>query len=216
MPPGSRRTEARRGPLGRTLSIELVPGHADFRALADVRGVQVELRYASPNNLLGVDVYSPFDCAWIHRDGADRLEAAARELARRRRDLALLVLDALRPQRVQERFWDSLPAQMRAYFSDPRIGSIHSFGMAVDVTLCDAEGRELDMGTGFDDTTELSHPALEEGFLIHGELTQRQVDNRRLLRDVMAHAGWQGINTEWWHFDGGDRDRIRAEFLRVL
>jgi zinc D-Ala-D-Ala dipeptidase len=203
--------------MDKTIPIEQVPGHADFRALAAIPGaIRVDLRYASPDNLLGTDVYSPFDCAWIHREGAGRLEAAARELARRRPDLTLLVLDALRPQRVQQRFWDTLPPQMRSYFADPRIGSIHSFGMAVDVTLCDAAGRELDMGTGFDDTTERSHPALEEGFLIRGELTQAQVDARRLLRETMAHAGWRGINTEWWHFDGGDRDRIRAEYLRVL
>ena len=55
-----------------------------------------------------------------------------------------------------------------------------------------------------------AHPALS------GELTQVQLDNRRMLREAMAQAGWRGINTERWHFDGGDRDRIRAEYLRVL
>lgn len=202
--------------MARTLSIEDVPGHPDFRCLRDVSGIRVDLRYASTNNLLAVDVYSPFDCAWIHREGAARLEAAVAGLAARRPDLSLLVLDALRPERVQQRFWDTLPPPMRAYFADPRIGSIHSFGMAVDVTLCDARGGELDMGTPFDDTTERSHPALEERFLASGELTRVQVDNRRLLRAVMESAGWHGIRNEWWHFDGGERDRIRAELHRVL
>jgi zinc D-Ala-D-Ala dipeptidase len=95
-------------------------------------------------------------------------------------------------------------------------GSIHSFGMAVDVTLVDASGRELDMGTKFDDLTERSHPALEEGFLAHGDLAKAHVENRKLLREIMREAGWHGINTEWWHFDGGDRQRIRADYLRVL
>jgi len=202
--------------MGRTLSIESVPGHADFRALADVRGIGVDLRYASPNNFVGSDLYAPFDCAWIHREAAAKLEAAAEWLGRHAPGVRLVVLDALRPQRVQQRLWDTLDAPLRAYLANPERGSIHSFGMAVDVTLVDASGAELDMGTPFDDMTEKSHPALEEALLAAGELTGPQVDNRKILRGAMSHAGWQGISREWWHFDGGDRDRIRAEYLRVL
>jgi D-alanyl-D-alanine dipeptidase len=72
------------------------------------------------------------------------------------------------------------------------------------------------MGTGFDDMTELSHPALEEGFVRSGALSDAQVANRRLLRAAMAQAGFVGINTEWWHFDCGDRNRVRQTFRRVL
>jgi zinc D-Ala-D-Ala dipeptidase len=203
--------------MGKTLSIESVPGHPDFRPLRGIPGIRVDLRYATPNNFVGDDMYSPYDCGWLHRDAAESLRKATEFLARRRSDAALLVLDALRPQRVQERMWQKLEGTgLTEYLAHPVRGSIHSFGMAVDVTLLDASGRELDMGTGFDDLTERSHPALEEGFLIRGELTQVHLDNRRLLRDVMREAGWSGINTEWWHFDGGDRQRIRAEYLRVL
>jgi D-alanyl-D-alanine dipeptidase len=203
--------------MSKTLSIESVPGHPDFRALRDIAGIGVDLRYASANNFVGDDMYSPFDCGWLHRNAADSLREAAAHLASRRSDVSLLVLDALRPQRVQERMWAALEGTgLTQYLADPARGSIHSFGMAVDVTLVDASGRELDMGTGFDDLTERSHPALEDGFLARGQLTVQHVENRRLLRDVMAAAGWRGINSEWWHFDGGDRDLIRAEYLRVL
>jgi D-alanyl-D-alanine dipeptidase len=102
------------------------------------------------------------------------------------------------------------------YLADPARGSIHSYGMALDITLLDADGRELDMGTGFDDMTELSHPALEEGFQRTGALSDAQVANRRLLRGAMTQAGFVGINTEWWHFDCGDRNRVRQTFRRVL
>jgi D-alanyl-D-alanine dipeptidase len=88
--------------------------------------------------------------------------------------------------------------------------------MAVDITILDENGQELDMGTGFDDMTDLSHPALEEGFLAAGTLTQAQVENRRLLRAAMNQAGFVGINTEWWHFDCGDRDLVRRTLRRVL
>jgi len=199
------------------LAIESLAGHRDFRALGSIRGIAVDLRYATPANFVGADMYSPFDCAWLHNDAAAMLERTAEALARREPGLRILVLDALRPQRVQERMWKALEGTpLTQYLADPARGSIHSFGMAVDVTLVDAAGRELDMGTGFDDLTELSHPALEEGFLTRGDLKAAQLANRRVLRDAMGEAGWRGIRTEWWHFDAGDRDRIRAEYLRIL
>ncbi|MEO5694146.1 MAG: M15 family metallopeptidase [Usitatibacter sp.] len=199
------------------LSIESIPGHQDFRALSGVRGIRHELRYATTNNFVGADMYSPFDCAWLHREGAARLEEAVAGLAAREPELTLLVLDALRPQRVQERMWKKLEGSgLTMYLANPARGSIHSFGMAVDITLVDALGRELDMGTPFDDLTEKSHPSVEDKLLASGDLGAAQVANRRLLRDVMTQAGWQGITTEWWHFDGGDRDRIRAQYPRVL
>jgi D-alanyl-D-alanine dipeptidase len=201
----------------KTLSIEHVPGHPDFRALSSIGGIGIDLRYASANNLVGSDLYAPFDCSWLHREGAERLEQAVAHLAKQRQDLKLVVLDAVRPQRVQQRLWDRLEGtDLRMYFADPARGSIHSFGMAVDITLADRDGNELDMGTPFDDLTELSHPQREAAWLASGALTRAQLDNRMLLRDVMDRAGWQGISTEWWHFDGGDRERIRAEFARVL
>jgi zinc D-Ala-D-Ala dipeptidase len=203
--------------LNPTLSIESVPGHPDFRPLRDIHGIRVDLRYATPNNFVGDDMYSPYDCAWLHRDAAQSLQRAVDFLARRRSDASLLVLDALRPQRVQERMWAALEGTpLTQYLAHPVRGSIHSFGMAVDVTLVDASGRELDMGTQFDDLSERSHPALEEALHARGELTAAHLDNRRLLREVMREAGWQGINSEWWHFDGGNRDRIRGGYLRVL
>ena len=200
-----------------TLSIESVAGHADFLRLADIPGIRVELRYATPGNFVGADMYSPFDCAWLHRDAAESLGKAAEVLARRGTGATILVLDALRPQRVQERMWAALEGTgLTRYLANPARGSIHSFGMAVDVTLVDASGRELDMGTGFDDLSERSHPALEDALLARGELAAAHLENRRLLRSVMQEAGWRGINSEWWHFDAGDRDLIRERYLRIL
>jgi len=102
------------------------------------------------------------------------------------------------------------------YFADPARGSIHSFGMAVDVTLRDAEGRELDMGSGFDEMTPASHPALEAEQLARGAITRAHIAAREMLRGAMAAGGFVGIPNEWWHFDHGDRDRVRREFPRVL
>jgi len=200
-----------------TILCENVPGDPEFRALSDIDGLAVELRYATPNNFVGRDLYSPLNCAWLHRDAAAALERSLARLKSKRPDCTLLVLDALRPQRVQEELWASLlGTNLLEYLAEPSRGSIHSFGMAVDVTIVDAAGRELDMGTGFDDMTERSHPVLEESLVARGALRHEHVAHRRLLRDAMSAGAWRGINSEWWHFDCGDRVRIRSEYRRVL
>ena len=200
-----------------SVASEDIAGSPEFRHLTSIDGIAIDLRYATPNNFVGRDLYSPFDCAWLHRDAAEALEQVVAWLKERRPDVTPLVLDALRPQRVQQQLWDALEGTgLQMYLANPARGSIHSYGMALDITLLDEQGRELDMGTGFDDMTELSHPALEEGFLAAGTLTEQQVANRRLLREAMLEAGFFGINTEWWHFDCGDRELVRATYRRVL
>jgi D-alanyl-D-alanine dipeptidase len=196
---------------------EEVCASAGFRHLSTIAGIAVDLRYAGPNNFLGRDLYAPFDCAWLHHDAAAALERVVAWLATHRPGYTPLVLDALRPQRVQQQLWDSLAGTgLQLYLANPERGSIHSFGMALDITLLDQRGRELDMGTGFDDMTELSHPVLEQAFLAAGKLSDAQVANRRLLREAMAQGSFVGINTEWWHFDCGDRELVRQTFRRVL
>ncbi|MEW6372384.1 MAG: M15 family metallopeptidase [Pseudomonadota bacterium] len=202
---------------GATVASEDIAGSPEFRHLSSIAGIRVDLRYASANNFVGRDLYSPFDCAWLHRDAAAALEQVVAYLAVRAPGHTALVLDALRPQRVQQQLWDALEGTgLQMYLANPARGSIHSYGMALDITILDPAGRELDMGTCFDDMTDLSHPALEEGFLAAGKLTEQQVANRQLLRDAMFQAGFLGIRTEWWHFDCGDRDVVRATFRRVL
>jgi zinc D-Ala-D-Ala dipeptidase len=200
-----------------TIDLDEVAASGEFVALAQLPGIRFDLRYATPDNFVGRDLYSPHDCAWLHRHAAEALVLARDWLAQQAPDATLLVLDALRPQRVQQQLWDALEGTgLRAYLADPARGSIHSFGMAVDVTLLDPQGRELDMGTRFDDLTERSHPALEQHMLERGELSTLHLANRALLRNAMAHAGFVGIQSEWWHFDCGDRDHVRACYRRVL
>jgi D-alanyl-D-alanine dipeptidase len=203
--------------MKQTVASEDIAGSEEFRHLSTIDGIAVDLRYAGTDNFVGRDLYSPFDCAWLHRDAAAALEQVVAWLAAARPGAQALVLDALRPQRVQQQLWDALDGtDLQMYLADPERGSIHSFGMALDITILDEEGRELDMGTGFDDLTEKSHPALERQLLERGEITSAQVANRQLLRDAMAQAGFQGISTEWWHYDCGDRNVVRQMFRRVL
>ena len=203
--------------MSQILISENIAQCADFRHLSTIAGIAVDLRYATPDNFVGRDLYSPFDCAWLHRDAAAALEKVVAWLKFERPGCKALVLDALRPQRVQEELWAALAGtDLQKYLADPARGSIHSFGMALDITLLDENGIEFDMGTGFDDLTERSHPDLEQVLLANGEITQAQIDNRQLLRDAMAQAGFVGIRSEWWHYDFGDRELVRRTFKRVL
>ncbi len=203
--------------LALPIAAEQIGTHPDFRHLSSIAGIAIDLRYATPDNFVGRDLYSPFDCAYLHRQAAAALERVVEWLARQRPGYQPLVLDALRPQRVQELLWDALKGTpLEIYLAHPERGSIHSFGMALDITLLDREGRELDMGTAFDDLSERAHPALESELLARGEITSAQVANRQLLRDAMSYAGFTGLNSEWWHFDCGDRTEVRRSFSRVL
>ena len=103
----------------------------------------------------------------------------------------LRIFDAFRPVEAQWRLWRALPDPV--FIADPRTGSTHSRGIAVDLTLDGADGRPLDMGTGFDDMTPQSH---------HGrtDLPAEIQRNRALLLGIMAMAGWTHYPYEWWHY----------------
>ncbi len=200
-----------------SLPVEALAASDAFCHLSQVQGIAVDLRYASANNFVGRDLYSPYDCAWLHVEAAQGLEKVVHWLARTAPGHTALVLDALRPQRVQQQLWDALAGtNLQSYLAAPERGSIHSFGMALDITLLGPDGAELDMGTGFDEMSELSHPAQEGAMLASGRLTTAQLENRRLLRGAMAAGGFSGIGSEWWHYDCGNRDIVRATYLRVL
>lgn len=203
--------------MSMTVSIDEIADCSEFRHLASIAGIAVDLRYASADNFIGRDLYSPTDCAWLHADAAAALERVVAWLAQHAPGCTALVLDALRPQHVQQQLWTALEGtDLQLYLAHPARGSIHSFGMALDITILDADGRELDMGSGFDDMSERSHPACEQLMLAAGHITPGQVANRQLLRDAMGQAGFTGIATEWWHYDCGDRELVRRTFRRVL
>ncbi len=200
-----------------SIRVEDIATHPAFRRLASVAGIDVDLRYASADNFDGRVLYVGIDCAWLRAEAAAGLERAVAWLARAHAGHRLRVLDALRPQRVQEAIWRDVAGTPAAhYFAEPGHGSIHSFGMALDVTLRDAAGRELDMGSGFDEMSPRSHPALEIEQLACGAITAAHIAAREMLRDAMAAGGFAGIATEWWHFNFGDPERVRREYPRVL
>ncbi len=158
--------------------------------------VEVSLAYATDANLTGKPVYRNAEC-WLHREAAGKLDAAialARPLGYR-----LKIFDALRPTEAQWALWNVNPDP--EFLADPRRGSPHSRGVAVDLTLLDPAGRELDMGTGFDAFTPLSH---------HGrtDVPAEAQRNRLVLMGLMTAAGWDFYRNEWWHYQLFDARRF--------
>jgi len=198
------------------IRLEEVSQHPEFVSIHALPGIHLDLRYAGPANFIGHALYQGFDGGVLHRQAARQLEQAAERLQRERPGWRLRVLDALRPGRVQQVLWEKVRGTAQhIYVADPARGSIHSFGMAVDVTLDDEHGCEVDMGTPFDDFSLRAQPDHEAQMLACGMLDNLQLANRRLLRNCMLPAGFHGIASEWWHFDAADKSWIRANMLRV-
>lgn len=151
-------------------------------------GVVLDIAYATSGNFTGKPVYARPGC-YLHTDAAAKLRAAA-DLAKPL-GLRLKIFDAFRPSEAQWVLWNFRPDP--EFLADPRRGSPHSRGVAVDLTLIDGDGDELDMGTAFDAFTPLSHHANTAVPLA----AQR---NRFLLLGLMSAAGWDFYGNEWWHY----------------
>jgi zinc D-Ala-D-Ala dipeptidase len=188
--------------------------------LIDVQEVDpailVDLKYARPDNFMGEPVYGSLRRCYLQPEAAMLLGKASRILETHRPGLRLLVADGVRPRRVQRRMWELVKGTpMQSYVADPATGSMHNFGAAVDLTLASPDGSALDMGTGLDHFGILAQPREEERLLGKGALTAGQVENRRLLRQVMADAGFRPLAIEWWHFDAFGREETRRRFSIV-
>jgi zinc D-Ala-D-Ala dipeptidase len=151
--------------------------------------VDIALAYATADNFTGKPVYRAEAGCFLHGDAAALLRRAV-ELARPL-GLRFRVLDAFRPAEAQWVLWAHSPDP--GFLADPRRGSPHSMGAAVDVILVDGDGRDLDMGTAFDAFTPLSH---------HGnqQISAEAQRNRHLLMGIMTTAGWDFYRNEWWHY----------------
>jgi len=172
--------------------------HPLVRVTTEDYGVEIALAYATPDNFTGRPVYGPSAGCWLHAEAAPLLRKAV-ELARPL-GLSLRILDAYRPAEAQWALWAHTPDP--EFLADPRRGSTHSRGVAVDLDLLDsASGRALDMGTAFDAFTPLSHHA------VTGVSVEAQ-RNRLLLLGLMNAAGWDFYANEWWHYQMHDAARF--------
>ncbi len=181
--------------------------------------IWVDLKYSTEDNFMHANVYGGLRKAFLQQKPAEMLAQAQTYLTEKDSTLHLLVYDAVRPVWVQWKMWnmlDSIPVHQRVKFvSNPKNRSLHNFGAAVDLTICLESGEPLDMGAGFDDSREIAYPSRETYYLSKGLLTQQQIDNRKLLREVMKKAGFRNLETEWWHFNAMSRDAAKNKYKAV-
>ncbi len=188
--------------------------------LVDVQTVDatilVDLKYSTTDNFIKKDVYGCITRAFLQKEPARMLAKANKLLQEKHPDYRLLVYDGARSRTVQRKLWVALPQykpKLREnYVANPDEGSIHNFGCAVDLTVATAEGKPLDMGTPFDYFGDLAYPRKEAALLKAGKLTRQQVENRKVLRGVMEAAGFEGITSEWWHFNAYSRKQAGERY----
>lgn len=150
----------------------------------------VDLRYATENNFFHQAVYPKDARCLLAPETAERLEKVA--VALRRDGFRLKVWDCYRPRRVQFEMWKLVPK--RGFVADPKGGSHHNRGAAVDVTLVGLDGGAVEMPTDFDDFSRAAHHSFAGGSVI-----SRQ--NRQRLRSAMEAAGFKKNAMEWWHWE---------------
>ena len=192
------------------------------QGLVDVTSVdstiQVSLMYARADNFTGKVLYADLREAYLHPKAAKALAKAQAILKAVRPDLSLKVYDAARPMSIQQVMWNTVAGTSKnIYVSNPRNGGgMHNYGLAVDITLCDAlTGDTLSMGTGIDFMGKEAHITDEASLVQRGVMTEEAKENRRLLRSVMTEAGFTPLRTEWWHFNLVSR-AVAKKYYKVI
>ena len=163
---------------------------SDFIELKTINSnIVLDIRYATDNNFLNKPVYPSSRCFTL-KIVAQKLDSIQTELEYQ--GLGLKIFDGYRPLSVQKMMWEILPDDK--YVANPANGSRHNRGAAVDVTLVDSNGIELEMPTDFDDFTE---KAAQD----YMNLSDEVINNRAILKSIMIKYGFKPIKSEWWHYD---------------
>jgi zinc D-Ala-D-Ala dipeptidase len=172
------------------------PNHAQQKPnteLIDILSVNptivLDIRYATENNFTHHKLYPVVKCM-LRREAAESLSAVQKEL--KSRGLGLKVFDGYRPLSIQKKLWEAVPDER--YVANPAKGSRHNRGAAVDLTIIDSLGNEIEMPTPYDDFTVKAH-------CDYMKLPNSVLKNRALLEQVMNRHGFLPMSTEWWHFD---------------
>ena len=160
--------------------------------------IKLDIRYATSNNFLGTPLYTQAR-AFLQRPAAEALLRAHHEL--KTRGYGLIIHDGYRPWYVTKIFWDATPDDKRIFVADPREGSKHNRGCAVDLSLYDLKtGKEVNMPSGYDEMSDRSYADYAGG-------TCDERARRALLRQAMEKQGFAVYPQEWWHFDYKDWKR---------
>lgn len=180
--------------------------------------IVVDLKYSTNDNFLHKNLYGDLKNCYLQKEVAEKLARAQKKLKEKYPFYSIIIFDGVRPLSIQKTMWDELQVpenQKDKYVSDPEVGSLHNYGCAVDVSIVNEDGWQMDMGTPYDYFGELGHPIAEERMIKEGKLSWRQHENRKLLREVMTQSGFTTITTEWWHFNGSSL-KIAGEKYKIV
>ena len=163
---------------------------SDFVRLKDLSPDFVyELKYATPDNFLKQAVYDCGEC-YLRKSTAEALVKANE--AFKQLGYRIKLFDCYRPLSVQKKMWKILPGTH--YVANPAKGSKHNRGAAVDLTLVDAQGKELNMGTPFDFFEKEAHHT-------YTQHSKEVLENRKLLKETLDKFNFKSIYSEWWHYE---------------
>ena len=176
--------------LSTLLSFVVWGQQSDFVRLKDLSSDFVyELKYATPDNFLKQAVYDCGEC-YLRKSTAEALVKANE--AFKQLGYRIKLFDCYRPLSVQKKMWKILPGTH--YVANPAKGSKHNRGAAVDLTLVDAQGKELNMGTPFDFFGKEAHHT-------YTEHSKEVLENRKLLKETLNKYNFKSIYSEWWHYE---------------
>lgn len=175
--------------------------------------IKVRLMYATEDNFVGENMYGSLRKAYFRPHFAKKIVQAQRSLRERHPEYSLLIYDAARPLSAQRRMRKAVEGTpLTAYVADGKRGGRHNYGVAVDLTIVDADGEILDMGAPFDhfgpeawigtdqNTSLESYKAYVERQQRNGIISAEAARNRTLLLEIMNSVGLRPYAKEWWHY----------------
>jgi zinc D-Ala-D-Ala dipeptidase len=150
--------------------------------------VVMKMAYATKDNFLKQKIYPCATC--LLRPEAMQALYCAIDSAKKL-GYKLVIFDCYRPQTMQQKMFDIMPDTK--YVADPKKGSMHNRGLALDIGLADANGKLLNCGSAFDDFTSKAHFA-------NTNCSKNAIENKTALRKIMTSCGFEPYDNEWWHF----------------
>ena len=163
--------------------------------------IRIELKYATKDNFIGANMYGQLCRAYLHHNLAKALARAQQALTKEHPGYRFLIYDAARPQSVQRRMYQAVAGTpKKIYVAAPERGGRHNYGVAVDLTIVDASGKPLDMGSPFDHFGEEAHLGNEEARVRAGIFNKEVPANRSLMRRLLGAEGLRPYDKEWWHY----------------
>ena len=169
--------------------------------------ILVSLMYARDDNFMGRCLYDDLREAYLHKDAINPLLKAQQILRAKYPDYHLIIFDAARPMHIQQQMWNAVKGtRQQNYVSNPAHGGgLHNYGLAVDISIVNAKGDTIPMGTKVDHLGREAHTD-------YTAISSEALQNRRLLISIMREAGFRSLPSEWWHFNLVSRNVARVRY----